>query len=167
MHEKLEKIRSLRRSLEPLAVLFEKAVLEANKEPFEVSMKAHQSADLLDPSHNGEDTVHIIDGESLQAVHEIWREHLRIERQLQDQLDHVVRSANGEEPLPDELTYLGESERAWLEWFYHLSDDDKKLVEDCGEKDVSVTPTNFDQVRDMLEEQDAATWGSVVKLFKP
>jgi len=158
MREKLQKIRSLRKSLEPLAVLYKKAVLDAGKEPFEIQLKAKQSTDPLRADHNGEDIVHIIDGESLQAVHEIWQENRRIERQLLEQL--------GEEHPPDELTYLSEPEREWLEWFYHLSNEDKKIVEDCGEKDVSVTPTNFDQLKDMLEERDAATWDSVVRHFK-
>ena len=158
MQKKLEKIRILRRRLEPLALLYQKTVLDARKEPFEVRLTARQTADHVAEKYYGEDTVHIINGESLQAVYEIWQENCRIERQLSEQ--------SGEEELHEDLASLSEPEREWLEWFYDLSVEDKKIVEDCGEKNVSVTPTNFDQVRDMLEDKDTAAWGSVVRLFK-
>jgi len=166
MYKDLEKFRNLRKALEPLAVLYERTVLDARKEPFEVRLTIQQSADHLGENYSGENVVHIINGESLQAVYEIWLENRRIERQLLEKLDETTSGVSDEEQLPDELTYLSEPEREWLEWFYHLSDEDKKIVEDFGEKDISVTPDNFDQVKDELETQDIAAWASFVRLFK-
>ena len=157
MDKELERIGGLRRSLEPLAVLYEKAVLEAGKEPFEVRLTTQQSTDHLSESYHGADTFHIIDGESLQAVHEIWQEYRRIELQLLEQ---------SEESLPDSLTYLNAAEQEWLEWFYHLSDEDKKIVEECGEKDISVTSDNLDEMKQNLEEQETKDLDFVIQLFK-
>ena len=157
MGKKLEKIGGLRKSLEPLAVLYKKAVLDTSKKPFEVRLTARQSTDHLSENYHGEDTVHIIGGESLQAVHEIWQEYRRIELQLLEQ---------SEKPTPDSLTYLSAPEREWLEWFYHLSDEDKKIVEEYGEIEISVTSANFDQVKKVVADREAQDPDSVVQLFK-
>ena len=157
MGKELEKIGRLRKSLEPLAVLYAKAVLEAGREPYEVRLTTQQSADHLSENYHGEDTFHIIDGESLQAVHEIWQEYRRIEIQLLEQ---------SKEPLPNSLTCLSVTEREWLEWFYHLSDEDKKIVEEYGEIDISVTSANIDQVKKIVTDQEAQDRDSVVQLFK-
>ncbi len=103
-------------------MLYEKAVLQTLKEPSEVRLKIQQSTDHLSESYSGEETVHIIDGESLRAAHEAWQEYRRLERDLLEQ--------SGGEQLLDEPTYLSAQEREWLEWFYYLSDDDKKIVEE-------------------------------------
>ena len=156
MGKKLEKIGGLRKSLEPLAVLYKKAVLDTSKKPFEVRLTVRQSTDHLSENYHGEDTVHIIGGESLQAVHEIWQEYRRIELQLEQ----------CEKPMPDSLTYLSTPEREWLEWFYHLSDEDKKIVEEYGEIEISVTSANFDQVKKVVADREAQDPDSVVQLFK-
>ncbi len=156
MGKKLEKIGGLRKSLEPLAVLYKKAVLDTSKKPFEVRLTVRQSTDHLSENYHGEDTVHIIGGESLQAVHEIWQEYRRIELQLEQ----------CEKPMPDSLTYLSTPEREWLEWFYHLSDEDKKIVEEYGEIEISVTSANFDQVKKVVADREAQNPDSVVQLFK-
>jgi cell division protein YceG involved in septum cleavage len=157
MDKELERIGALRRSLEPLAVLYEKAVLEAGKEPFEVRLTTQQSTDHLSENYHGADTFHIIDGESLQAVHEIWQEYRRIELQLLEQ---------SEESLPDSLAYLSAAEQEWLEWFYHLSDEDQKMVEEYGEIDISVASDNFDQVKKVAADKEARDLNSIIQLFK-
>jgi hypothetical protein len=138
MHEELERVGRLRKSLEPLAVLYEKAVLEARKEPYEVRLTTQQSPDHLSDTYDGGHTVHIIDGESLWAVYQVWQEYRQIEREL---------LAKTGEPLVDSLTYLSAPEREWLVWFYHLSDEDKKVVEECGERDITVTADNLEQMK--------------------
>jgi len=169
----------LRRLLGPLAVLYEKAVLEARKEPFEVRLKVQQSPDHLRENHHGAETVHIIHGESLQAAHEVWQEYRRIEKKLPEQNraatsdkkdgDDTVdipapnstvvvekqENLNEGEQLPDGLNSLSAPERAWLEWFYSLSEEDQKIVEICGENDISVTPVNFDLMKKVVKERNA------------
>lgn len=166
MHEELEKIGSLRKRLEPLAVLFKKAVLDAHKEPYEVRLTTQQSADHLSEDYDGRDTVHIIDGESLRAVYEVWQEYRQSEKQLLEQIGQAPSSENNGRGSLDSLTYLSAPEREWLEWFYYLSDEDKKLVEKCGENDISVTADNLEQMRAIANEQTANSSGSVVPLFK-
>jgi len=157
MDKESEKIGGLRKSLEPLAVLYKKAVLDTSKKPFEVRLTVRQSTDHLSENYHGEDTVHIIGGESLEAVHAIWQEYRRIELQLVEQ---------SEESMPDSLTYLSTPEREWLEWFYHLSDEDKKIVEEYGEIEISVTSANFDQVKKVVADGEVQAPESVVQLFR-
>lgn len=166
MHEELEKIGSLRIRLEPLAVLFKKAVLDAHKEPYEVRLTAQQSADHLSEDYDGEDTLHIIDGESLRAVYEVWQEYRQSEKQLLEQLGQAPKSEHNGKGSLDSLSYLSAPEREWLEWFYYLSDEDKKIVEKCGENDISVTADNLEQMRKITQAQTANSSGSVVSLFK-
>lgn len=166
MHEELEKIGRLRKCLEPLAVLYKKAVLEAHKEPYEVRLTTQQSADHLSEDYNGEDTIHIINGESLQAAYEVWQEYRQTEKQLLVQIGQAPESKNSDKPPLDSLTYLSEPEREWLEWFYHLSDEDKSVVEECGENDICVTPDNLEQMKEIAKEQKMTSSGSVVQLFK-
>jgi len=165
MNEKLEKIGSLRKCLEPLAVLYEKAVLEAHKEPYEVRLTTQQSADHLSDTYHGEDTVHIIDGESLQAVYEIWQQYRQIELELLAQIGETPGGKHNGEASLDTLTYLSDPEREWLEWFYHLSDEDKRVVEDCGEKDIAVTSANIEQMKEIAKEKEEQSSGSVVSIF--
>ena len=166
MNENLEKIGSLRKCLEPLAVLYEKAVLDARKEPYEVRLKTQQSADHLSDTYHGEDIVHIIGGESLQAVYEIWQEYRQIELELLAQNGEATNGKHNGEASPESLAYLSAPEREWLEWFYHLSDQDKRVVEDCGELDIAVTPANIEQMREIAKEQQAQASGSVVRLLR-
>ena len=179
MTAELKRVRRLRILLEPLAVLYQKAVLEARKEPFEVSLSVTQSLDYASENHPEAGTVHVIDGEPLQAVYEIWQEYHRIESELMDQsrattsdkkdgddsvgipapgktpLQEKQEQLNGREQLPDELNSLSAQERAWLGWFYSLSEQDKKIVEICGEKGISATPANFDRMKKIVKEHDA------------
>jgi hypothetical protein len=166
MNEKLERIGSLRKCLEPLAVLYEKAVLEAHKEPYEVRLTTQQSADHLSDTYHGEDIVHIIGGESLQAVYEIWQEYRQIELELLAQNSEAPGAGHNGEASLDTLTYLSGPEREWLEWYYRLSDQDKSVVEDCGEKDIAVTSANIEQMKEIAQEQKAQASNSVVRLFK-
>jgi len=166
MGEKLERIGRLRRTLEPLAMLYKKAVLDTRKMPFEVRLTAHQSTDHLSENYHGEDTVHIIGGESLHAAHEVWREYRRIEMQLLEQSGKATSNESDLDPQLDELAYLSASEREWLEWFYCLSDEDKKIVEEYGEIDISVTPANFDQVQKAVSDLEANAANSVVQPLK-
>jgi hypothetical protein len=166
MNEKLERIGSLRKCLEPLAVLYEKAVLEAHKEPYEVRLTTQQSADHLSDTYHGEDIVHIIGGESLQAVYEIWQEYRQIELELLAQNSEAPGARHNGEASLDTLTYLSGPEREWLEWYYRLSDQDKSVVEDCGEKDIAVTSANIEQMKEIAQEQKAQASNSVVRLFK-
>jgi hypothetical protein len=152
----LKRVRRLRRSLEPLATLYEKAVLEACKEPFEVRLKIRQSTDHLRENYHGAETVHIIDEEPLQAAHEVWQEYHRIENELDwksRKLREQSRAALSEQ-LPDGLDSLSAPERAWLEWFYSLSEEDKKIVEISGEKGISATPANLDEMKKIIMECD-------------
>jgi hypothetical protein len=166
MSTEQKRISRLRKSLEPLAVLYEKAVLQTLKEPSEVRLKIQQSTDHLSESYSGEETVHIIDGESLRAAHEAWQEYRRLERDLLDQNGEALSDINEDEQLLDEPTYLSAQEREWLEWFYYLSDEDKKIVEECGENDITVTSDNFDEMKLTLEEQETKDSDSIVQLFK-
>ena len=120
-----------------MALLYKKAVVEACKKPFEVRLTVKESPDHLSENFDGAQIVHIIGGESLWAVHEVWREYRRMESEL------------AEEP-----TYLTAQEREWLEWFYQLSDENKQIVEEFGNKDISVTSANLDEMKDALKEQE-------------
>ena len=53
-----------------------------------------------------------------------------------------------------------------MEWFYYLSDEDKKIVEECGENNISVTADNLEQMREVAKEQAVGASSSVVPLFK-
>jgi len=81
----LNRVRRLRRSLEPLAILYEKTVLEAGEEPFELRLTARQITKYARENDPALGTIHIIDGESLKATHEVWQEYHRIERELMEQ----------------------------------------------------------------------------------
>lgn len=166
MDKKLEKIGGLRKSLEPLAVLYEKAVLEARKEPFEVRLTTQQSTDHLSENYHGEDTVHIIDGESLQAVYEIWQEYRQIELERLAQIGETPSGELNGGTSVDSLTYLSAPEREWLEWFYNLSDEDKNVVEECGEIDICVTSDNLEQMKEVARERGTQASDSIVRLFR-
>lgn len=161
-----KKIIRLRQSLEPLAVLYEKAVLEALREPSEVRFTIRKSTDHPSETCHGDETVHIIDGECLRAAHETWQGLRRTEREFLEQNGEAWSDVDAGEQLPDEPAYLNASEREWLEWFYHLSDEDKRIVEECGEKDISVTSDNLDEMKQTLEEQETKEIDSVIQLFK-
>jgi len=47
----------------------------------------------------------------------------------------------------DELNSLSAPERKWLVWFYALSNEDKKVVEICSGKGISVNATNIEQMK--------------------
>ena len=69
--------------------------------------------------------------------------------------ERVFKDADEEadeaERLVDELQSLSEPERAWLQWFYSLSAEDRRIVELCGEKGVSVNAANFEQMKTIVE----------------
>ena len=81
----LNRVGRLTRLLEPLALLYEKVVLDASVEPGEISLRVQQSAVRLADNYGVAETVHIINGETLQAVYEVWHEYRRIERALREQ----------------------------------------------------------------------------------
>jgi hypothetical protein len=58
-----------------------------------------------------------------------------------------VEKADEEQPSIDELSSLSTPEREWLTWFYSLSDEDKKVVETCAERGISVNATNIEQMK--------------------
>ena len=177
MAAELERITRLAELLEPLAVLYEEVVMDACKEPCEISLRVQQSAVHLADNYGVAETVHFIDGETLQAAYEVWQEYRRIERELLEQSRAAIsdkkdrddtveipaprntvlheKHLNEGERLPDGLNSLSAPERAWLEWFYSLSEEDKKNVERCGEKGISVTPTNFEQMKVIVNDQEA------------
>ena len=53
------------------------------------------------------------------------------------------------------LQSLSEPERVWLQWFYSLSDEDKRIVELCGEKGISVNAANFEQMKAIVKQHEA------------
>lgn len=55
------------------------------------------------------------------------------------------------EHLIEELQSLSEPERVWLKWFYSLSEEDRRIVELCGEKGVSVNASNFEQMKAIVK----------------
>ena len=175
--EELERVSRLTRLLAPLAILYEKAVLDACKKPYEINLRVQRRGAHLADNCGVPETVHFIDGETLQAAYEVWQEYRRIERELlekssvaisdnKDRDDTVeipalrntvvhMKHLNESERIPDGLNSLSAPERAWLEWFYSLSEEDKKIVELCGEKGISVTPTNFEQMKVIVNEYEA------------
>ena len=176
MAAELQRVSRLTRLLAPLAVLYEEVVLDASVEPCEISLRFQQSAVHLADNSDVAETVHFIDGETLQAAYEVWQEYRRIERELLEQSRAAVsdkkdrddtveipaprntvlheKHLNVGERLPDELDSLSAPERAWLEWFYSLSEEDKKIVERCGEKGISVTPTNIKQMKVIVNDHE-------------
>lgn len=75
----LERVSRIRRALEPLGVLYEKVVLEANVEPYEVRLRIQVCDDPLALYPAAGQAPHIIDGESLEAAHDVWKEYRRAE----------------------------------------------------------------------------------------
>jgi hypothetical protein len=61
---------------------------------------------------------------------------------------------DSEQPLYG-LNSLTAPEREWLEWFYSLSEDDQKIVDICGEKDITATSANFDALKKVVLELDS------------
>ena len=59
------------------------------------------------------------------------------------------------EQLIDELKSLSEPERVWLQWFYSLSKEDRAIVELCGEKNISVNASNFEQMKAIVKKHEA------------
>lgn len=62
-------------------------------------------------------------------------------------LEKESEMASDEEPTLDELSSLSPAEREWLTWYYSLSNEDKKVVETCAERGVSVNATNIEQMK--------------------
>ncbi len=81
----LNRVSRLTKLLEPLAVLYETVVLDASVEPCEISLRVQRSAVHLADNYGVVETVHIINGETLQAAYEVWQEYRRIQRDLLDQ----------------------------------------------------------------------------------
>ena len=54
------------------------------------------------------------------------------------------------QPSLDELSSLSTPEREWLTWFYALSNEDKKVVETCAERGISVSATNLEQMKKIV-----------------
>ena len=59
------------------------------------------------------------------------------------------------EQLLDELQSLSEPERVWLQWFYSLSHEDRRIVELCGEKGIAVNAANFEQMKAIVKDHEA------------
>ena len=59
------------------------------------------------------------------------------------------------EHLIEELQSLSEPERVWLQWFYSLSEEDRAIVELCGEKNISVNASNFEQMKAIVKKHEA------------
>lgn len=78
----LDRVGRLKRLLEPLALLYEKVVLDASVEPCEISLRLQQSAAHPVDNYGVAETVHIFNGETLMAAYEVWQEYRRIERTL-------------------------------------------------------------------------------------
>jgi hypothetical protein len=166
MAAELERVTRLTRLLAPLAVLYEKAVMDACKEPYEINLRVQRRGAHLAENCGVAKTVHFIDGETLQAAYEVWQEYRRIEMELLEQSSAAPKITvlheehlDAGERLPDGLNSLSAPERAWLEWFYSLSEVDKNIVEICGEKGISVTPTNFEQMKVIVNDHEAKDSG--------
>ena len=174
MNAELERIRRVRSLLEPLAVLYEKAVKGARTESFEIRLNVTPSTDYASGVDPAVGTTHIMDGKSLRAVHEIWKHYQQTEREMMEQITSTEGDGEAcdltvqipalntsvlqkkQEQLvdskrfPDGLNSYSAPERAWLEWFYSLSETDRNIVEIGGEKGISVTATNFDEMKKVV-----------------
>ena len=71
-----------------------------------------------------------------------------------------LRILNSVAQIEDSSNAYTARERAWLKWFYSLSEDDQEIVEICGAQGISVTPTNFDQMKKIVKVHDAKDSGS-------
>lgn len=71
-----------------------------------------------------------------------------------------LRLLNSVAQLLDGPNAYSAPERAWLKWFYSLSEDDQVIVELCGEQGISVMPGNFDQMKKLVKVHDAEDSGS-------
>ncbi len=85
MKAELDRVGRLTRLLEPLALLYDNVVLDARVEPYEIGLRVQQSTVPLRDNYGVAETVHFIDGETLQAAYEVWQEYRRIERALLEQ----------------------------------------------------------------------------------
>ena len=65
-------------------------------------------------------------------------------------LQEEQMTSGDEEQLHDGVNRIGARRNAWLEWFSLLSEQDKKIVELCTEKGVSVTAANFDRLKEIV-----------------
>ena len=65
--------------------------------------------------------------------------------------DSEAETDEAEHPIR-ELQSLSEPERVWLKWFYSLSEEDRRIVELCGEKGVSVNASNFEQMKAIVKD---------------
>ena len=61
-----------------------------------------------------------------------------------------VEKADAEQPSIDELSSLSAPEREWLTWFYSLSNEDKKVVDTCAARGISVNATNIEQMKKIV-----------------
>lgn len=77
-----ERVSRIRRALEPFGVLYEKVVVESGVEPYEVRLRIEVCDDPLAQYPMPGQTVHIIDGESLEAAHDVWQEYRRTEQSM-------------------------------------------------------------------------------------
>lgn len=94
MDAELTTVSRLRRLLEPLAVLYEKVILDAGMESYEISLRVQRTTVHLGGNDGVAETVHIINGETLQAAYEVWQEYRRTERALLDQSRAASERAN-------------------------------------------------------------------------
>lgn len=147
MAAELNRVGRLRRLLEPLGELYESTVLAACREACEVSLSCLQDLDHTSVNDPDARTIHIINGESLQVAYELWQQYDRLEKELLQQRQAAEHS-------PNVLHFLSPPERKWLTWFYSLSTEDQRIVELCGEKDQTVTQSNFEQMKKILMEGD-------------
>ncbi len=78
----LGRVSRIRRALEPFGVLYEKVVVETGAEPYEVRLRIQVCDDPLAQYPMAGQSVHIIDGESLEAAHDVWQDYRRREQVL-------------------------------------------------------------------------------------
>lgn len=68
--------------------------------------------------------------------------------------------ANDDNPPLDDLNTLSAAERAWLEWFYALSAEDKEIVQICADKGIVVNATNIEQMKGIVKSYEDTDSGA-------
>jgi hypothetical protein len=70
-------------------------------------------------------------------------------------LERESEMADEEAPSLDDLSSLSAPEREWLMWYYSLSNEDKKVVETCAKRGVSVNAVNIEQMKKIVRTHQA------------
>jgi hypothetical protein len=66
-----------------------------------------------------------------------------------------LKKPDRDERLLDGMEAYSGQEYAWLKWFYSLSYEDRKIVQVCGERGVTVIEANFHEMKKITMELDA------------